>query len=167
MAQINQIKRKVLDWPSAKQVVQQWQDSGLEIVFTNGCFDLLHYGHLHYLAEAKDLGDKLIVGLNSADSVRRLKGDHRPINDELTRQINLASLQFVDLVVAFEQDTPQEIIDLLLPDILVKGGDYTIEDIVGANTVLEHGGQVKTLDFIPGYSTTSIEQRIRSMHKDQ
>lgn len=167
MAQINQIKRKVLDWPSAKQVVQQWQDSGLEIVFTNGCFDLLHYGHLHYLAEAKDLGDKLIVGLNSADSVRRLKGDHRPINDELTRQINLASLQFVDLVVAFEQDTPQEIIDLLLPDILVKGGDYTIEDIVGANTVLEQGGQVKTLDFIPGYSTTSIEQRIRSMHKDQ
>ncbi|MEO0339158.1 MAG: D-glycero-beta-D-manno-heptose 1-phosphate adenylyltransferase [Bacteroidota bacterium] len=165
MEQLKQIKDKVLDWPAAKKVIQQWQDTGLEIVFTNGCFDLLHYGHLHYLAAARDLGDKLVIGLNSAASVRRLKGAHRPINDEITRQINIASLQFVDLVVSFEQDTPKELIDLLLPDILIKGGDYKIEDIVGADTVLEHGGEVKTLDFIPGYSTTSIEQRILSLHQ--
>lgn len=161
MSQLEQIKEKIKDWPAAKDQVQKWQDQGLEIVFTNGCFDLLHYGHLHYLAEARDLGDRLVIGLNSAASVSRLKGAHRPINDEDTRQFTLASLSFIDLVVVFPEDTPQQLIQLLQPDILVKGGDYQIKDIVGANLVLERGGKVKTLDFVPGYSTTNIEQKIR------
>lgn len=156
------IQGKIKDWDAAQQQIRQWQDQGLEVVFTNGCFDLIHFGHLHYLAAAKDLGDKLVIGLNSADSVSRLKGSHRPINDEQTRQYSLAALQFVDLVVDFEEDTPKALIDLLIPDILVKGGDYAIEDIVGADTVLEYGGQVKNLDFIEGYSTSNIEEKIRS-----
>ena len=163
MSHLQQIKEKIKDWSSAKKQVQEWQDQGLEIVFTNGCFDLLHYGHLHYLAEARDLGDRLVIGLNSAESVSRLKGRHRPINDEITRQFSLASLSFIDLVVVFPEDTPHGLIQLLQPDILVKGGDYEIKDIVGAELVLERGGMVKTLDFVPGYSTTKIEQKIKGL----
>jgi D-beta-D-heptose 7-phosphate kinase/D-beta-D-heptose 1-phosphate adenosyltransferase len=131
-------------------------------VFTNGCFDLLHYGHLHYLAQARDLGQRLVLGLNSAASVARLKGPHRPINDELTRTWQLASLSFIDAVVAFEEDTPWELLQVLQPDILVKGGDYEIATIIGADIVLNRGGQVLTLPFVAGYSTTSIEQKIKN-----
>lgn len=161
MTPFRQIKAKICDWSQAQQNVYHWQQQGLDIVFTNGCFDLLHYGHLHYLAEARSLGDKLVVGLNSAASVQRLKGSHRPINDEKTREYNMASLQFVDLVVSFEEDTPLQLIQHLHPDVLVKGGDYEIADIVGADVVLEKGGKVLSLDFIPGYSTSMIEEKIR------
>ena len=132
------------------------------MVFTNGCFDILHYGHLHYLIQARELGDRLIIGLNSDASVSRLKGEHRPIQDLRTRQMMLASLEFVDAVVLFEEDTPLNLIKNLLPDILVKGGDYSPETIVGAKEVRDSGGEVKVLSFIPGYSTSSIEQKIKS-----
>ncbi len=138
----------------------QWRAAGQRIVFTNGCFDLLHYGHLHYLAQARDLADRLVVGLNSAASVRRLKGPHRPINDELTRTHLLAALQMVDAIIVFEEDTPLELIRIVQPDILVKGGDWKPEQIVGSDLVLARGGQVLSLPFVEGYSTTNIEQKI-------
>ena len=157
-----QIKNKIQDWETAKKTVKHWQTEGKKTVFTNGCFDILHYGHLHYLADAADLGDKLIVGLNSKASVSRLKGSHRPINDDLTRSFMLASLGFVAMVVEFEEDTPLELIMLLQPDILVKGGDYQPDEIVGAEVVLAKGGEVLSLPFVKGYSTTNIEAKIKS-----
>ena len=155
------IESKIVDADSAQLWIEKWQSSGLEIVFTNGCFDLLHYGHVRYLAEARALGDKLVVGLNSSDSVRRLKGQHRPINDELTRQTVLAALQSVDIVVVFQSDTPYDLIHLLKPDILVKGGDWQPAQIVGSELVLERGGQVLSLPFQDGYSTTNLETKIK------
>ena len=140
----------------------QWRAAGQKIVFTNGCFDLLHYGHLHYLAQARDLADRLVVGLNSAASVRRLKGPSRPINDELTRTHLLAALEVVDAVVVFEEDTPLNLIRLVEPEVLVKGGDWQPEQIVGSADVLVRGGQVRSLPFVTGYSTTNIEQKIRN-----
>ena len=122
----------------------------------------MHYGHIHYLAEARALGDKLVIGLNSADSVKRLKGKNRPINDDLTRLYILAALECVDAVVIFEEDTPLQLVKIVAPDILVKGGDYRPEDIVGSDVVLENGGQVKSLAFVEGYSTTSIENKIKT-----
>jgi rfaE bifunctional protein nucleotidyltransferase chain/domain len=154
------ISSKIMDAAMAQKQVSGWQAAGLEVVFTNGCFDLLHFGHVHYLADARALGDKLVVGLNSTASVRRLKGAHRPINDLLTRQIVLAALEVVDLVVVFEADTPYELINLLKPDTLVKGGDWQPEQIVGSDLVLERGGQVLSLPFQDGYSTTNIESKI-------
>ena len=140
----------------------QWRAAGEKIVFTNGCFDLLHYGHLHYLAQARDLADRLVVGLNSAASVRRLKGPSRPINDELTRTHLLAALEVVDAVVVFGEDTPLNLIRLVEPEVLVKGGDWQPEQIVGSADVLARGGQVRSLPFVTGYSTTNIEQKIRN-----
>lgn len=157
-----QIEAKILDWEAAREAVQNWQAEGETVVFTNGCFDLLHYGHLHYLAQARDLGQRLVLGLNSAASVARLKGPRRPINDEHTRIWQMASLQFIDAVVTFEEDTPWELLLVLQPDILVKGGDYAPESIVGADIVLGRGGQVMTLPFVEGYSTTKIEQKIKN-----
>ena len=162
MSMLAQIEAKIHTWDSAQAAVQSWQQQGDTVVFTNGCFDLLHYGHLHYLAQARDLGQRLVLGLNSAASVARLKGPHRPINDELTRTWQLAALSFIDAVVAFEEDTPWELLQVLQPDILVKGGDYEIATIIGADIVLARGGQVLTLPFVAGYSTTSIEQKIKN-----
>lgn len=162
MNSIEKIASKIQDWNQIRQTVSTWKAAGQKVVFTNGCFDILHYGHIHYLAQARDLGDKLIIGLNSADSVCRLKGPNRPINDETTRQYLLAALTFVDAVVVFEQDTPLELIQVILPDVLVKGGDWQPQDIVGSDVVLTNGGQVKNLPYIEGYSTTAIEQKIRS-----
>lgn len=136
------------------------QQQGEKVVFTNGCFDILHFGHLCYLAQARDLGGILVVGLNSADSVARLKGPNRPIQDEATRFFQMASLAFTGIVVGFAQDTPLDLIATLRPDILVKGGDYTPDDIVGADLVKSYGGTVAVLPFVPGYSTTLIEQKI-------
>ena len=158
----NEIHKKIKTFDEIERSVEQWKTKNLKIVFTNGCFDLLHYGHLHYLAAARDLGDRLVVGLNSANSVKRLKGAHRPLNDELTRQHLLAALAFVDAVVVFEEDTPFELIKRIKPQILVKGGDYALHQIVGADIVLENGGQVLSLPFIEGYSTTQLEQRIKA-----
>lgn len=131
-----------------------------KVVFTNGCFDLVHQGHIDYLSKARDLGDVLVVGLNTDASVRRLKGPRRPINDEYSRALLLASMLFVDYVVLFGEDTPYELIKTLQPDILVKGSDYRPEDIVGYDIVMAKGGKVETLDFLPGFSTTAIEQKI-------
>ena len=130
------------------------------IVFTNGCFDLLHLGHVDYLAKAKDLGERLIIGVNTDSSVKRLKGEHRPLQDENSRLHILAALQSVDAVVLFDEDTPYELIKEIEPDILVKGADYKIENIVGYDIVVSRGGSVQTIEFIEGYSTTLIEKRI-------
>jgi rfaE bifunctional protein nucleotidyltransferase chain/domain len=133
-----------------------------KIVFTNGVFDLLHLGHIDYLSKAKDLGDFLVVGVNSDDSVKRLgKGDNRPIKDEISRSTIMASLRFIDMVIIFDEDTPYEIIKLVQPDILVKGADYKPEEIVGYDVVTAKGGKVITIDFLPGYSTTAIEKKIK------
>lgn len=137
-----------------------WRLRGERCVFTNGCFDLIHPGHLHYLAEARALGQYLIVGLNSDASVQRLKGPQRPVMDERARALLLASLCFVDLVVLFSEDTPLQLIQQLQPDVLVKGGDYRIDQIVGAPEVQAAGGEVKVLSFLPGYSSSQIIDRI-------
>jgi len=155
------IQQKIKTKESLQKDLTLWRFKNKKIVFTNGCFDLLHYGHIHYLAEARSLGDILIVGLNSTASVQRLKGNHRPINDEKTRQFILASLFFVDAVIEFSEDTPYNLIQAIQPDVLVKGGDWKTEDIVGSDLVLEKGGAVKSLPFVEGYSTTLIEERIR------
>lgn len=157
---IENFHSKILNWEAAEAKVHAWQAADEKVVFTNGCFDLLHYGHLHYLAEARSLGDRLVIGLNSAASVSRLKGIHRPINDEKTRLYQLAVMEFVDVVVLFEEDTPFELIKLLQPNILVKGGDWKPDQIVGSDIVLERGGEVKSLAFVNGYSTTNIEAKI-------
>jgi len=160
MNTFQKINIKIQNWQQIEATVDHWKNDHQTIVFTNGCFDLLHYGHIHYLADAKDCGDKLIIGLNSTASVARLKGAHRPINDELTRQHLLAALDFVDAVVAFETDTPLALIKLVMPDILVKGGDWQPHQIVGSTEVLANGGEVKSLPFVEGYSTTNIEAKI-------
>lgn len=144
------------------QKVKQWQKDGAQVVFTNGCFDLLHKGHVDYLAKAADLGTKLVIGVNTDASVSRLKGPHRPIQDEGSRLQILASLESVDAVVLFDEPTPHELIGLLQPDVLVKGSDYKPEDIVGYDIVKAKGGEVKTIDFLPGYSTSLIEKKIKN-----
>lgn len=159
-----QITHKIQSWDQAQRTVQTWKTAGESTVFTNGCFDLVHYGHIHYLSEAASLGQHLIVGLNSTASVQRLKGKHRPIKDEKSRLYVLASLEIIDLVVVFEGDTPLELIKHLQPDILVKGGDWLPKDIVGSEVVQANGGTVHSLAFVDGYSTTKLEQKILSAH---
>ena len=139
---------------------EAWRSSGEKIVFTNGCFDILHPGHVKYLENAKRLGDKLIVGLNSDSSVRQLKGNNRPINDENSRSLVLDALRFIDFVIIFPEKTPEHLIKVLKPDILVKGGDYLPKNIVGGDFVKEAGGEVKVLEFLQGFSTTSIINKI-------
>ncbi|MEL6864826.1 MAG: D-glycero-beta-D-manno-heptose 1-phosphate adenylyltransferase [Bacteroidota bacterium] len=159
---LNRLQAKIKDWEQIQQTVEHWKKQGKTIVFTNGCFDLLHYGHIHYLAQARELGDCLIIGMNSAASVRRLKGAHRPINDEKTRLYQLAALEMVDAVVTFEQDTPLELIQKIQPHVLVKGGDWTVDQIVGSDIVIGQGGRVESLAFIEGYSTSRIEAKIKN-----
>jgi rfaE bifunctional protein nucleotidyltransferase chain/domain len=162
MTSFAHIQQKIQTAEQLRETVARWRAAGERIVFTNGCFDILHYGHLHYLAEARDLGERLVIGLNSGDSVRRLKGPARPINDDATRAHLLAALEVVDAVVFFDEDTPLELIKTAMPDVLVKGGDWKPEQIVGSDVVLANGGQVRSLPFVDGYSTTNIEQKIRS-----
>lgn len=151
---------KLHNFDEIKRKVAQWKLKNNEIVFTNGCFDVLHIGHIHTLSEAKKLGHKLIVGLNSDASVKRLKGAQRPINQENNRAVLLAALQVVDAVVLFEEDTPLNLIELIAPDFLVKGGDWQADQIVGANFVIKNGGEVKSIPFIDGFSTTSTLKKI-------
>ena len=132
-----------------------------KIVFTNGVFDILHVGHTRYLSEASTLGDILVIGINSDDSVRKLKGPSRPINQLEDRGFILSELKVVDYVISFEEQTPFNLIKSIMPDILVKGGDYTIEDVVGAQEVIENGGKVEILDFHPGYSSTHYINQIK------
>ncbi len=145
----------------ALQQIQQWRAEGKSIVFTNGCFDLLHPGHIDYLAKARALGDVLIIGLNDDNSIQRLKGSTRPVNPLAVRIIMLAALKSVDLVVPFSEDTPLKLISALMPDILVKGGDYKPEDIVGAKEVLANDGEVVVVPFIDGHSTSSLIRKIQ------
>lgn len=152
---------KIIDLQSLENQISVWKGEGKKVVFTNGVFDLLHIGHITYMAKAAELGDKLIIGLNSDASVRRIKGEDRPVNDQNSRAMLLAALFFVDAIVVFEEDTPQQLITTLLPDILVKGADYAIENIVGAREVIANGGEVKTINFVDGYSSTSIIQKIK------
>jgi rfaE bifunctional protein nucleotidyltransferase chain/domain len=133
-----------------------------KVIFTNGCFDILHRGHLEYLARASEFGDYLIVGLNSDQSVKRLKGNDRPLNDEVSRGLLLAALCFVDLVVVFDEDTPFELIQLIQPDVLIKGADYKPHEIVGADTVKSKGGEVITIDLVKGFSTSNIIKSLNS-----
>jgi rfaE bifunctional protein nucleotidyltransferase chain/domain len=152
---------KICDLEKTQIRISTWKNEGKKVVFTNGVFDLLHIGHITYLAKAAELGDKLVIGLNSDSSVKRIKGDDRPINDENNRAALLAALFFVDAVVLFSEDTPLNLITALMPDTLVKGADYTIDNIVGAKEVIANGGEVKTIYFVEGYSSTSIIQKIR------
>jgi rfaE bifunctional protein nucleotidyltransferase chain/domain len=152
---------KICDISAMKGRVSAWKKEGKKVVFSNGVFDLLHIGHITYMAKASELGDKLIIGLNSDSSVKRIKGDDRPVNDQNSRAAILAALFFVDGIILFEQDTPLNLISALLPDILVKGADYAVENIVGAREVIANGGEVKTINFVEGYSSTSIIQKIR------
>lgn len=139
-----------------------WKYMGLKTVFTNGCFDIIHLGHIDYLARAASLGGKLVIGLNTDTSVSKLKGPNRPVQDEKSRALILAALQFVDAVILFDEETPKELISFLIPDILVKGSDYSIDQIVGADVVLNNGGKVETMDFVPGYSTSKIIEKIKT-----
>ncbi|RYZ98622.1 MAG: D-glycero-beta-D-manno-heptose 1-phosphate adenylyltransferase [Sphingobacteriaceae bacterium] len=153
---------KIGSHETAKSLVSGWKNEGKKVVFTNGVFDLLHVGHITYLAKAAEEGDKLIIGLNSDSSVKRIKGDDRPINDQSSRAALLAALFFVDAIVLFDEDTPLNLISILLPDILIKGADYAIENIVGGKEVIANGGEVKTITFVEGYSSTSIIERINN-----
>ena len=143
-----------------KNIAEKAKKENKKIVFTNGCFDIIHSGHCFYLTEAKKLGDILIVGLNTDASVKRLKGETRPVNNEDDRAIVLSCLKPVDYVVLFDEDTPFNLIRNIIPNVLVKGGDYTIENIVGADIVLENGGEVKVIPFLEGKSTTKIIEKI-------
>jgi rfaE bifunctional protein nucleotidyltransferase chain/domain len=169
MSHFQNIENKILLHADLVPRVEEWKSNGESIVFTNGCFDLIHLGHITYLAQAADLGDRLIVGVNSDDSVRRLgKRPSRPLKDEDSRLHILAALAFVDAVVLFDDDTPEHLINSISPDVLVKGGDYdpletnpnTSKYIVGSKEVKERGGDVVVIPFLPGYSTTGIEDKI-------
>jgi rfaE bifunctional protein nucleotidyltransferase chain/domain len=144
------------------QLVKQWQHEGKKVVFTNGCFDLLHRGHVDYLAKAADCGNKLIIGVNTDASVSTLKGPNRPIQDQQSRLQILASLQCVDAVILFDEETPYNLIKTIEPDVLVKGSDYEPQNIVGYDLVIAKAGEVKTIDFIPGFSTSEIERKIKN-----
>ena len=143
------------------EIINRIKAERKKIVFTNGCFDLLHVGHVRYLAQAKKLGDFLIIGLNSDSSVKELKGKDRPINSFEDRATLLSAIESVDLVIMFEEQTPENLIKDIVPDVLVKGGDYNIEDIVGYQIVIQNGGQVKTLSFYDGYSSTNYINKIK------
>lgn len=164
------LRSKIVDSKRASQFIAGWRLSETKVVFTNGCFDILHEGHVSYLAEAAEMGKHLVIGLNSDASVRRQgKGDDRPVNNEASRAVVLAALGFVDLVVLFDEDTPEELIKLIAPDILVKGGDYDPCEtnksaktfIVGSDFVLSRGGEVKTVPIFEGFSTTNIINKLK------
>jgi D-beta-D-heptose 7-phosphate kinase/D-beta-D-heptose 1-phosphate adenosyltransferase len=157
---LTSIDQKITTWSGAQDHIAGWRRRGLRVGFTNGCFDLLHPGHISLMERAHALCDRLVVGLNSDASVTRLKGPTRPIQPESTRATVLASMSNVDLVVLFGEDTPQQLIETLGPDVLIKGGDYTVETIVGADFVLGHGGRVEIVDLVPGFSTTRIVEKL-------
>ncbi len=143
-------------------LVKKWQNDNQKIVFTNGCFDIVHLGHIDYLEKAQKLGNKLILGLNTDASVKRLKGDLRPVVNEYARSRMMAAFSFVDAVVLFDEPTPKEIIEIICPNILVKGDDYAIQNIVGADFVLANGGKVETIALVEGYSTSKIIEKIKN-----
>ena len=171
MGKFEQVKHKVTSVEEMKERILEWKNSGEKVVFTNGCFDILHEGHVTYLAKAADFGSKLIIAINTDASVKRQgKGEERPINPESSRALILASLGFVDGVVFFDEDTPVSLIESLKPDVLVKGADYDADEedpsgkkyIVGRETILANGGEVKTVALVEGFSTTNIVKKLKS-----
>jgi rfaE bifunctional protein nucleotidyltransferase chain/domain len=163
MKKLEVIQNKIVDnEDNLKRLIAYWRFHGKKIVFTNGCFDLIHRGHIDYLAKAADMGNVLIIGLNTDDSVRRIKGKQRPVQDEQSRALILASLHFVNAVLLFDEDTPYNLIQKIQPDVLVKGSDYQPEKIVGYDIVTKNGGEISTIDFLEGYSTSAIIQKLQS-----
>jgi len=162
MKRLEIIRKKIFNYsdPDFSRLLTIWQFQGKKIVFTNGCFDILHLGHIDYLSAASELGDLLVIGLNTDQSVSKIKGKSRPIQDEISRAFVLASLGFVNAVVFFGEDTPYNLIKTIQPDVLVKGADYKPEDIVGYDIVNNKGGEIVTIEFLEGYSTTAIEKKI-------
>lgn len=163
MEKIDWIKSKIKTLSELQALSHTWKTLSKQIVFTNGCFDILHHGHLDLIAKAADQGNILVVGINSDASVKRLKGSERPINDENDRAFQMASLLCVDAVYIFEEDTPLATIEALQPQVLVKGGDYTLDAIVGAQETIARGGRVAIIPFVKGYSTTSIIKKIQGL----
>jgi rfaE bifunctional protein nucleotidyltransferase chain/domain len=161
MTKLDSIQHKIVSLTELMRWRYQWQTTGQKTIFTNGCFDVLHRGHTTYLLQAAELGNKLIIGLNTDASVQRLKGPTRPVFDEATRALNLAAQTFVDAVVLFDEETPLHLIETLHPDVLVKGGDYDPLTLVGSAFVRAHGGQVITLPLVEGYSSTSAIERMK------
>jgi D-beta-D-heptose 7-phosphate kinase/D-beta-D-heptose 1-phosphate adenosyltransferase len=159
--------KKLINIEEASEIAKDLKERGKKIAFTNGCFDILHVGHIQLLERAKSFGDVLIVGLNSDDSIRRIKGEERPINPEEDRARVLKSLEVVDYVIIFNEDTPLETIKKLKPDILVKGGDWTPDNIVGRNIVESYGGKVKVVDLLENKSTTQILNKILSLKSNK
>jgi len=162
MTHIDRVLSKVAKREQLQSLLTYWRLKNNKIVFTNGCFDLLHKGHVEYLSSAADHGDVLVVGLNSDDSVKRIKGEKRPIQDESSRVLTLASLKMVTVVVLFDEDTPYNLINEVQPDVLVKGADYKEADIVGADIVKSKGGEIITINLSEGYSTSNIISKIRT-----
>lgn len=161
MRKVDLIPRKIYTLPDLLKDVKEWRINNKTISFTNGCFDILHEGHIASLSQAASEGDYLIVGLNSNASVKRLKGPTRPVNNEHSRALLLASLLIVDAVVIFEEDTPLELVKAIMPDVMVKGGDYTVDEIEGAEEVIANGGRVVINPIVEGFSTTSIIEQLK------
>lgn len=171
MSHLQHIQNKIVDLTQLKNLVAEWKKAHRKVVFTNGCFDIVHRGHVEYLAQTADCGDKLIIALNSDASVKRQgKGDSRPLQDEYARELLIASLAFVDAVILFDDDTPFDLINEIVPDVLIKGGDYDPnctdktdkKYIVGSDVVKNNGGTVQVIQFVPGYSTSKIEEKIKN-----
>jgi rfaE bifunctional protein nucleotidyltransferase chain/domain len=160
MSKLKKINNKIIQTTSLLSILLKHKEEGKKIVFTNGCFDILHLGHIEYLAKAADFGDILVVGLNTDKSVKIIKGNERPINNQNARASVLASLFFVDYVVLFDENTPENLIKIIKPNILVKGKDYKLEEIAGADDVINNGGEVHTIELTEGFSTTNIINKI-------
>ena len=163
MRQGKKIFQKIFDAGELKRQLNRWELLGKKVVFTNGVFDILHPGHIKILSEAAEYADILLVGINSDASVKRLKGEGRPVNNQSSRSLLLAALVMVDAITIFEEDTPLELIKKILPDALVKGGDYTIDQIAGAKEVIASGGRVIINPLVPGFSTSEIIQKIQRL----
>jgi len=155
-------KQKIINPASLNNYLAYWRFKEYKIVFTNGCFDILHLGHIDYLSKARQLGDFLIIGLNTDKSVRKIKGNNRPVNNQEARAVLLASLSCVDAIILFDEETPYDLINIVQPDILVKGSDYKPHEIVGADILEKSGGKIETIDFLEGYSTTAIIKKLKS-----
>lgn len=162
---MEETKNKICDAVALQKRIRIWQQNDEKVVFSNGCFDILHLGHIDYLEKARQEGDRLVIGLNNDQSVKELKGETRPINEEMVRARMLAAMAFVDGVTFFSEDTPLALIQKLLPDVLVKGSDYLAENIVGADVVIANGGSVETIDLVEGYSTTRLIEKIKKVNK--
>ena len=162
MNQISHLRSKILSFSTLENQLKKWRKANEKIVFTNGCFDLLHLGHVNYLAKARDLGNRLVVGLNTDASIKRLKGSSRPIKDEQSRVALLAGMAYIDAVVLFDEETPIKLISIIKPDVLVKGGDYEVKDVVGHEIVLSNNGKVCTIDFVDGYSSSTLIEKVKA-----